>query len=140
MIPIYPTLSFPNTLATFMVASTAVSDQFHSLKYIYTHHNSVADSYSFAKSTDGHLQARGENMCPTPWQTPSSSLESSTVSTITATKLPSHFHSSKRHGPSPTGIYEHLSMNLHRPSSDFSKLGSNLIAPATLPVFLDFAG
>lgn len=139
MIPIHPTLSFPNNLATFMVAITAVSNRSHSLKCIYTHHISVTGSCSFSKSTDGHLQAREENTHPTPWQMPSRFLESSAASTITVPTFLSRFPSEKAWAKSYwyiRGSYHRL----HRPSTDFSKLGSNLIAPASLPVFLDFAG
>jgi len=107
MIPIHPTLSLPNILATFMVAISAVSDQSQSQMQIH-HHISVIDSCSFVKTTDRHLWAREENKCPKPWQTPSSSLESLAASTITAPTFLPHFPSSKRHGPDPTGIYEHL--------------------------------
>lgn len=61
------------------------------------------------------------------------------VSTTTGAVFLSHFLSSKRRGQNPTGIYGSSYRGLHRPSTDFSKLGSNLIAPTSLPVFLDFA-
>lgn len=119
--------------ATFMVAITAVSDQSHSLECIYIYHISVTESCSFAKSTDGDLLAREKNTCPTPWQTFSSSLEPSAASTITAPAFLSPFPSSKRHGPNPTGIYKHLTVDF----TDLLLSSANLAQISLLlPAFL----
>lgn len=84
----------------------------------------------------GSQGQRGEHKS----HTASSTWESPAASSVTAPTFLSHFPSSKRYGLNPMYIYERLTTRLCRPSTAFSKLGSNLIAPANLPVFLGFAG